>query len=627
MTKPRRPRKSQDQKSEENVMTDEVKEIAEQERSVLDYSFVWTLVNPEHDDSVQTLILDHIYPQLPDGVSFNLADFAEGIGLSFSLSYAEKRRVFDAMPDLSQFQIDELIFVMKDEQSEFDKLMANEHPIIFRLYLKAIGDWLIITLGAPYGTWRLVQLLKDELDGKKRIIEDDRFDDDAKYYWDSLLWLAVFFGAPQDYIERCLTAVIKKNGGDEREALLRIVPSLYESSLEPDWNPSVTAKWRARAVEKIMSRLSSEKLSIKQTNILARTYAFGIAKDWYRIGDKQQYMAALDKAISLLECCPEQTTLTSPTEAQSGLLSELFERQYSDGDTTLLSKSVKDVSSNAFILDLLSGVKPEGSKQWTRFVENNIDDHRLIDAFSYSDQGRVMNDLLVNYLRAHREDNPRELSFYAANLLVWATLTGDQDLQTESARVLKRLVASILNEDITPEWDRKSLGVYESSKILVWLAPRKVLSEEECDKLDSRISSLYHQCFLRHEKNKQADRSGLSIWLFRAIRVLETPDDRELVELLISSIRTHLEQYDVLLYLYAFAKAERIRPISRRLGKEISNLSKSRMHGIRLELSLTKRFLDFFSEKDRYGGHPDEIDKWQGALRLIDGKRIEKVPG
>jgi hypothetical protein len=45
---------------------------------------------------------------------------------SLSLSTFEKKRVIDAIPTLSQFQIDELIKVFEDERVEFRKLMPTE---------------------------------------------------------------------------------------------------------------------------------------------------------------------------------------------------------------------------------------------------------------------------------------------------------------------------------------------------------------------------------------------------------------------------------------------------------------------------------------------------------------------
>jgi hypothetical protein len=54
---------------------------------------------------------------------FDAANFLELLEHSLSLNVYEKKRVIDAVPTLSQFQIDELIKVFEDEREEFKKLM------------------------------------------------------------------------------------------------------------------------------------------------------------------------------------------------------------------------------------------------------------------------------------------------------------------------------------------------------------------------------------------------------------------------------------------------------------------------------------------------------------------------
>ncbi len=60
---------------------------------------------------------------------------------SLSLSTFEKKRVIDALPTLSQFQIDELVKVFEDERVEFRKLMPTEGEIIKGLVVKAQNEW------------------------------------------------------------------------------------------------------------------------------------------------------------------------------------------------------------------------------------------------------------------------------------------------------------------------------------------------------------------------------------------------------------------------------------------------------------------------------------------------------
>ena len=60
---------------------------------------------------------------------------------SLSLSVYEKKRVIDAIPNLSQFQIDELTKVFEDEREEFKKLLPKEGDTIKDLVVKAREGW------------------------------------------------------------------------------------------------------------------------------------------------------------------------------------------------------------------------------------------------------------------------------------------------------------------------------------------------------------------------------------------------------------------------------------------------------------------------------------------------------
>ena len=60
---------------------------------------------------------------------------------SLSLSVYEKKRVIDAIPTLSQFQIDELTKVFEDEREEFKKLLPKEGDTIKDLVVKSREWW------------------------------------------------------------------------------------------------------------------------------------------------------------------------------------------------------------------------------------------------------------------------------------------------------------------------------------------------------------------------------------------------------------------------------------------------------------------------------------------------------
>ncbi|EKE28247.1 MAG: hypothetical protein ACD_3C00084G0003 [uncultured bacterium (gcode 4)] len=72
---------------------------------------------------------------------FDEANFIELLEHSLSLNVYEKKRVIDAIPTLSQFQIDELIKVFEDEREEFKKLMWSEAEAIKELVVKSREWW------------------------------------------------------------------------------------------------------------------------------------------------------------------------------------------------------------------------------------------------------------------------------------------------------------------------------------------------------------------------------------------------------------------------------------------------------------------------------------------------------
>ncbi len=73
--------------------------------------------------------------------TFDEKGFMDLLEHSLSLSTFEKKRVIDAIPTLSQFQIDELVKVFEDERVEFRKLMPTEGEIIKWLVVKAQNEW------------------------------------------------------------------------------------------------------------------------------------------------------------------------------------------------------------------------------------------------------------------------------------------------------------------------------------------------------------------------------------------------------------------------------------------------------------------------------------------------------
>lgn len=77
----------------------------------------------------------------------DMPTFVRLTGASHSLCAVEKLRVYDALPTLSQFQVDELTKVFAEEVSEFARLVDEEWQCIASLSAK---NWLHLCLVADY---------------------------------------------------------------------------------------------------------------------------------------------------------------------------------------------------------------------------------------------------------------------------------------------------------------------------------------------------------------------------------------------------------------------------------------------------------------------------------------------
>lgn len=93
------------------------------------------------NEEVEAIILDLL--SLRDvEIEVDTVNFLDLLKYSLSLNTAEKKRVVDAVPTLSQFQFDELTKVFIEEREKFKEL-AGEHPDdIKKLVAKQQEEWL-----------------------------------------------------------------------------------------------------------------------------------------------------------------------------------------------------------------------------------------------------------------------------------------------------------------------------------------------------------------------------------------------------------------------------------------------------------------------------------------------------
>ncbi len=100
---------------------------------------------------------------------FDEKEFVDLLEHSLSLSVAEKKRVVDAIPTLSQYQVDELKKVFTEEREEFRKLMPKEGETIKKLVTDKKAEWT-----------QLKQIYIDELKNRQKSNEDAGKIDDLK---------------------------------------------------------------------------------------------------------------------------------------------------------------------------------------------------------------------------------------------------------------------------------------------------------------------------------------------------------------------------------------------------------------------------------------------------------------
>ena len=65
---------------------------------------------------------------------------------SLSLSLEEKRDILQKIPNLSQFQIDQLILILEEEKQKFDELEQKHPEQVQKLRLTARKEWEIIEM-------------------------------------------------------------------------------------------------------------------------------------------------------------------------------------------------------------------------------------------------------------------------------------------------------------------------------------------------------------------------------------------------------------------------------------------------------------------------------------------------
>lgn len=104
-----------------------------------------------------------------EAVEVKTEEFLDLLKYSLSLNTMEKKRVIDAVPNLSQFQFDELTKVFVDEREKFRELAWKHPEDIKKLVTKQQTEWIQL--------WELYVI---EVEQSKIQWEDEKKIDDIK---------------------------------------------------------------------------------------------------------------------------------------------------------------------------------------------------------------------------------------------------------------------------------------------------------------------------------------------------------------------------------------------------------------------------------------------------------------
>ena len=110
------------------------------------------IVAPDYPPQLVTAIARVV--EAPILAKVDLPAFLAALLASLGLGLGEKYRMLQALPLLSQFQVDELLATFADERKEFEQLVDEEWPVLAVLCAKAwtTACMLADSLGAGYRT-------------------------------------------------------------------------------------------------------------------------------------------------------------------------------------------------------------------------------------------------------------------------------------------------------------------------------------------------------------------------------------------------------------------------------------------------------------------------------------------
>lgn len=584
----------------------------------------WTLSVSQSDEE-KAILLSSLFPVLPICVSVPLEKFAAVLSLSFSLSFREKKRVFDSMPELSQFQVDELIKTMEDERREFLKLVDRESEPIFQLYMKSILDWAIFLYGTAVGSMMVLRLVQQAIPNGKAFWIPERcgFDATQPYFWLGLLRSAIFAGATSKTVEKLMDLLVNTIGSrrDDRHEF-EILNGLYSDQFQPNWDGRLMCDRRVRAAEQLLSQVTmSDDASERERVVYGRSFALGVNQDYEYLGRADALEKSIVIALTALDPVVTRKSdndhNTSPSKEGKNRVSALLAESVVSKDAEVALSTTEMLLYQRLWLDIRLGRSLESLDYRKRLFSENSEriDPRLVHALTFSAYGTLNASLLRGLLiQSHNEAKLERLDLieYALNWLCWVLVIGDVDDIDDCIDANYNLIDAELTSahgNTANGHNVKWRSLYASARFFQWIVQKK--NEAYSKSIDEKVADIFGEdAFFSSDRSPQpeTEREQSSL-LYRCVRTVEAAH-HELA--LIEEIKTTAQRYDACFYLYVLANCVQLRSRCREVARTVAKIPSHRLSGIRFDESVTGRFQKFLEGEESYGGAPDDVDQWKG---------------
>jgi hypothetical protein len=583
----------------------------------------WSLGIVDKQDEYLSELVDQLAPELPN-VRYDREQFVQMLSASLSLSLPEKKRVISSLQDggLTQWQVDSLLEVFKDETVEFDKLLKTEGPIIVGLFFKCLFDWGHLVFSVVFTNVRLRAAIRAELaDDHEHGLQIQRVFVRDDYFWRNAALLAFKVGADDSLIVDATKRGLAYISGAKIEKRNEYVFGLLDdiSKYMPKENRKKGLKTRIAAMKAI---LNLDEVRECDAIMKARTYLFGISTDEFSLENSQASLDCLDVVAKLLAEVPHKD----------------YEPH---GVRTMQLAANRFVAIHGHTGDIAAIFDPVWA---ARLSEKELYGSSIQTAFEINGQGLASAGLLYETLTRRLQKSPNELDdiiHTSSDLLCEAVRLGDMaDWVPEAKNApfpLKIIAAKTLGAALKKALlEQKKAGFPQFNDAnkrdrLAHLYFRWMVFFRLCEHLEEvrevleEIEPIASQLFkdFRVQIWRMAEELGSTNWQYDLARVLDTGSENRQKRIL-DSVRDTESQTGLVCVLYALtATRDKVqRKIIKNLLGKILEIPPHRLIGIPVNSSLKERVGAVTNLPDIYAGQPIEAEKWKGQYVLNDFKAV-----